>query len=254
MRGDIRLVTLLLVATLAAAACSGGEDTGTAADEPGALVVYAPASLATVLQELAPEASFTIAGADELATRISEGANPDVFAADSARYPEELAASGYVERPQIFGTNRLVLVVSADNPAGIESLDDLGAPDVVVVVGAKGVPVGDYTRTVLGSLGAADVLDNVVASEDDVTGILDRSLPATRTPASSTPPTPRRPATSSGRSSSPHSLWLSTCSRSRSRAGTARRRMPSSRPCSARKDGRRSRRPASASRSLSPGP
>jgi molybdate transport system substrate-binding protein len=175
MRGDIRLVTLLLVATLAAASCSGGdEDTDTAAGEPGALVVYAPASLATVLQELAPEASFTIAGADELATRISEGAAPDVYAADSARYPEELAASGYVERPRIFVINRLVLVVSAENPAGIESLDDLGAPDVEVAAGAEGVPIGDYTRTVLGSLGAADVLDNVVATEDDVTGILDK--------------------------------------------------------------------------------
>jgi molybdate transport system substrate-binding protein len=146
MRGDVRiapvcLVTLLLVAALAAASCGGGdEDTDTAAGGTGGLVAFAPASLAPVFQELAPEADFTIAGSDELATRISEGATADVIAADSARYPEELAAAGYVERPQVFATNRLVLVVPADNPAGIDSVDDLGAPGATLVVGAEGFP------------------------------------------------------------------------------------------------------------------
>jgi molybdate transport system substrate-binding protein len=180
MRGDVRIapvrvVTLLLVAALTAASCSGGdEDTDTAAGEHGGLVVFAPASLAPVFQELAPEADFTVAGSDELATRISEGATADVLAADSARYPEELAAAGYVERPQVFATNRLVLVVPADNPAGIDSVDDLGAPGVTLVVGSEGVPVGEYTRALLESLGETDALDNVVSTEDDVTGILDK--------------------------------------------------------------------------------
>jgi ABC-type molybdate transport system substrate-binding protein len=177
------------------------------ARRPGGL---RPRVARAVFQELAPEADFTVAGSDELATRISEGATADVLAADSARYPEELAAAGYVERPQVFATNRLVLVVPADNPAGIDSIDDLGAPGVTLVVGSKGVPVGEYTRALLESLGETDALDNVVSTEDDVTGILHKVVSGQRTPVSSTRPTPRRPATRSRPSSSPRRPWPST--------------------------------------------
>ena len=180
MRGDartptVRLAVLLLMAALAAASCSGGDEaTVTASDEGGGPVVFVPASLAPVFRELAPEASFTVAGADRLATLIREGARADLIAADSPRYPRELAGAGYVESPQVFATNRLVLVVPAENPAGIDSVDDLGAPGVRLAVGAEEAPVGDYTRTVLESLGETAVLDNVVSTEDDVTGILEK--------------------------------------------------------------------------------
>ena len=36
---------------------------------------------------------------------------------------------------------------------------------------ADGVPVGDYTRTVLETLGLEKALDNVVSNEDDVKGV-----------------------------------------------------------------------------------
>jgi molybdate transport system substrate-binding protein len=62
--------------------------------------------------------------------------------------------------------------VPADNPAGIESVDDLAADGVRVVIGAEGVPVGDYTRSVLETMGAEDVLDNVVSNEEDVKGVV----------------------------------------------------------------------------------
>ena len=180
MRGDVgmipvRLATLVLVAALAAASCNGGdEDTETSAADAGGPAVFAPASLAAVFHELAPKATITVAGSDELATRISEGARADVIAADSPRYPEELAAAGYVESPQVFATNRLVLVVPADDPAAIESVEDLGSPGVEVAVAAAGIPVGDSARTLLESLGLANVLENVVSTEGDVTGVVDQ--------------------------------------------------------------------------------
>jgi molybdate transport system substrate-binding protein len=62
--------------------------------------------------------------------------------------------------------------VPADNPAGIESVGDLAADGVRVVIGAEGVPVGDYTRSVLETMGAEDVLDNVVSNEEDVKGVV----------------------------------------------------------------------------------
>lgn len=165
----MRRLAACLALALAAASCGG--DGGEAGDLDG-LTVFAAASLTEVFQELAPNVTFNFAGSDELATQIREGAPADVYAAASPRYPDELFEEGLIEEPQIFATNRLVLIVPADNPAGIRSVDDLTAEGVRLVVGAEGVPIGDYTRTVLETLGATDVLENVVSNEEDVKGVV----------------------------------------------------------------------------------
>ena len=159
--------TALLLAAVALAAGCGGEG---ADDEP--LTVFAARSLTEVFQRLASDARFNFAGSDELATQLREGARADVYAAASPRYPIELHDEGLVEQPRAFATNRLVIVVPADNPAGIDSLDDLGQQGVKLVIGAEGVPIGDYTRTVLGSAGRTGVLERVVSEEEDVKGVL----------------------------------------------------------------------------------
>jgi molybdate transport system substrate-binding protein len=165
----VRRGAWLLAVALLLASCGGDENDASAAGE---LTVFAAASLTEVFEELAPEATFNFAGSDELATQIREGAPADVYAAASPRYPNELAAQGFVIEPAIFATNRLVVVVPADNPAGIESVEDLAAEGVKLVIGAEGVPVGDYTRSILEDLGASDALDNVVSAEQDVKGVL----------------------------------------------------------------------------------
>ena len=157
---------LLLAAVALVAGCGGGQ----AGREP--LTVYAAASLTEVVQQLAPGARFNFAGSDELATQIREGARADVYAAASPRYPAELHEEGLVGTPCVFATNRLVVVVPADNPAGIEALDDLGRAGVKLVIGAEGVPIGDYTRAVLEAAGRTDVLEEVVSEEEDVKGVL----------------------------------------------------------------------------------
>jgi molybdate transport system substrate-binding protein len=134
--------------------------------------VFAAASLTKVFQELAPNVTFNFAGSDELATQIREGAPADVYAAASPRYPDELFEEGLIEEPQIFATNLLVLIVPADDPAGIESVEDLMADGIKLVVGAEGVPIGDYTRTVLENIGLTGVLQNVVSNEEDVKGVV----------------------------------------------------------------------------------
>jgi molybdate transport system substrate-binding protein len=163
---------LALVALALFSGCGGdaGAEPGDGLDEN--LTVFAAASLTEVFEELAPNVRFNFAGSDELATQIREGAPADVYAAASPRYPDELLAEELVEGPQIFATNRLVLVVPSDNPAAIESVDDLRADGTKLVVGAEGVPVGDYTRTVLENMGATDVLESVVSNEDDVKGVV----------------------------------------------------------------------------------
>jgi molybdate transport system substrate-binding protein len=166
----MRRVAWLLGAALLAASC-GGDDESSAGDLEG-LTVFAAASLTEVFQEIAPDATFNFAGSDELATQIREGAPADVYAAASPKYPGELFDEGLVDEPRIFATNRLVLIVPPDNPAGIESVDDLRAEGVKLVIGAEGVPIGDYTRTVLENMGANDVLNNVVSNEEDVKGVV----------------------------------------------------------------------------------
>ena len=80
--------------------------------------------------------------------RSARARRPDVFAAANTKLPDALAAEGSLEQPVVFASNRLVLAVPADG-AKVESLEDLERPGVTIVIGAEGVPVGDYTREVL---------------------------------------------------------------------------------------------------------
>ncbi len=158
-----RAAALLFLVLLAG--CGGGDD-----DEP--LTVYAASSLTEVFQELEPDARYNFAGSDELATQIREGGEADVYAAASPRYPQELHEERLVEEPRDFATNTLVLVVPRSNPKQITRVEDLLSRDPKLVVGAEGVPVGDYTRDVLARLGLTAILDAVVSEEENVKGVV----------------------------------------------------------------------------------
>jgi len=135
--------------------------------------VFAAASLTEVLPRIDRRPRYSFAGSDQLAFQIQQGAPADVFAAASPKYPEQLYRQGLVEKPIPFATNTLVLIVPRSNPADIHSVLDLTKPGVKVVVGDPGVPVGSYTRTVLGNLGiSAAVAKNVVSQETDVKGVV----------------------------------------------------------------------------------
>jgi molybdate transport system substrate-binding protein len=148
-----------------AASCGGDGGSGEPID------VYAAASLAEVFPQIDPDARFSFAGSDELAAQIREGAQADVYAAASSEYPQELFEEELVEQPVTFASNRVVLVVPRGNPAAIESVEDILRSGTRLVVAAEGVPAGDYTRTVLETLGLSAALENVVSNEDDVKGV-----------------------------------------------------------------------------------
>jgi molybdate transport system substrate-binding protein len=167
----VRRRCLVLASVLVLAGCGGGDDTQ-AGEGAGAPTVYAASSLTEVFEAIDPAPRYNFAGSDELATQIREGASADVYAAASSKYPQELFEEGLVEEPVTFASNRLVLIVPADNPAGIEEIADVAEPGTKLVVAAEGVPVGDYTREVLADLGLAAALENVVSNEDDVRGVV----------------------------------------------------------------------------------
>ena len=160
--------------------------TAAPASEPHTLTVFAAASLTDAFTEIgaAFEAanpgvavSFNFAGSQALRTQIEEGAPVDVFASANAKEMDTLVTDGLVaqDTPQIFLTNKLVVILPKDNPATLEKLEDLTNSGIKLVLAAEEVPVGKYTRQALdnmnGSFGNGfkdKVLANVVSNEDNV--------------------------------------------------------------------------------------
>lgn len=132
------------------------------------LAIFAAASLTGVFPQIDRAPKFQFAGSDQLAFQITQGAHADVFAAASPKYPEQLYAQGLCSKPAAFATNTVVLIVPRANPARIDSVYDLQRAGIKLVIGAQGVPIGDYTRKLLAHLGLSSVLKNVVSEEDDV--------------------------------------------------------------------------------------
>jgi molybdate transport system substrate-binding protein len=157
-----------LAVVLLFASCSSSRS-----DERGEpLVVFAASSLTEAFREIKPAASFNFAGSDDLAAQIREGALADVYASADPDYARELFDEGLVERPRVFARNTLVLVVPVDNPGRIESVSDVARPGIKLVVGAPGVPAGDYARAALARLDEARALRNIVSEEQDVKGVI----------------------------------------------------------------------------------
>jgi molybdate transport system substrate-binding protein len=175
--------TVLAVAIVAG--CGGGSSSsstgggsGGGSSGGGTLIVLGASSLTEAVTKYGEgfegatvKASF--AGSDELAAQIQQGAKADVFASADTEYPEELFKEGLVEEPQVFAANELVIAVPEGSD--IKSLADLTKPGVKLVIGDPSVPVGGYTRTVLGRLPAAQreaIEANVVSEETEVASIV----------------------------------------------------------------------------------
>jgi molybdate transport system substrate-binding protein len=136
------------------------------------LVVFAAASLTLALPAYQPLDRYSFAGSNALAAQISLGAPADVFLSANTTIPRQLHANGLVGKPIVFTRNSLILIVPKSNPANLHSVFDLQKPGVKLVIAAAGVPVGDYTRTVLANLNLSGVLSNVVSQESDVREVL----------------------------------------------------------------------------------
>ena len=137
-----------------------------------ALTIFAAASLTNVFPQIDPAQTYSFSGSNALAAQIRQGAPADVFASANVSIPQQLYVDGLVERPVVFTRNALILIVPRSNPAHIHSVFDLQRNGVKLVVAAPGVPVGDYTRTVLHNLNLDNVLANVVSNETDVREVL----------------------------------------------------------------------------------
>ena len=80
---------------------------------------------------------------------------------------------GFVLKPVVFATNKLIILVPKSNSANIATVYDLRCEGIKLVIGDRTVPIGTYTRQTLDTLGiTADVMRNVVSQETDVKSIV----------------------------------------------------------------------------------
>ncbi len=111
--------------------------------------------LATAFVASHPGVSIEIAtgGSDSLARSILDGAPADVFASADERQLQRVEEAGLVWQAGLMATNGLAIAVAEGNPFHIDELEDLVDPRIVVVIGAPGVPLGEYTRQALAESG-----------------------------------------------------------------------------------------------------
>jgi molybdate transport system substrate-binding protein len=162
-----RALLALVLAVVVSPTLAGAAPTAT-------IKVLAAASLTDVFPKIDSKQQYSFAGSDSLAAQIRLGAPVDVFASANMTLPTALYNQGLVEKPVVFTTNKLVLIVPRSNPAGIKTVFDLRRPGIKLVIGTATVPIGSYTRTILRNLALSDALSNVVSQETDVRSILSK--------------------------------------------------------------------------------
>lgn len=182
MKKSVTLLTALLLMGLVTGlltGCGGTTgDSGASSEEPEAetieLHVFAAASMTETLteiadlyKEVAPEVTlvFNFDSSGTLKTQIQEGADCDVFLSAGQLQMDQLDAAAdpsvntegldYVEPGTRFDIleNKVTLCVPENNPADIQSFDDLADKlknaDILMAMGNGDVPVGQYTQKIL---------------------------------------------------------------------------------------------------------
>ncbi len=196
VRPLVWLPALLVVALIGVLSACGGSSSGgasaTATPAPVTLNVYAAASLKASFTTIGASfhtahpnvtVTFNFGGSDTLATQIDQGAPADVFASANITQMNVVVKAGMIDSatPVVFAHNRLIVVYPKNNPANLQTLQELAKSGVKIVLAAKTVPAGQYALTFLTKASAdptftpayqAEVLRNVVSYETDVTSVL----------------------------------------------------------------------------------
>jgi molybdate transport system substrate-binding protein len=160
------------------------------------LTIFAAASLTEAFTEIGEsfevanpgiEVSISLAGSQQLAQQLSQGAPADVFASADNQQMENVIMAGRVNpgTDQPFANNKLVLIMPGDNPGDIFDLGDLAKPGLKIVLADKAVPAGRYSLDMLARASEQDgfgeqfklkVLNNVVSYEENVRAVLTKII------------------------------------------------------------------------------
>lgn len=186
----MRALLLLLGLLISASACSD-DPWAEERDSPQkqvTLTVFAAASLKGTFTELGKQfeaeyegvtVAFNFAGSSDLLAQIQQGAPADVFASADTKNMDVAITANLLEGPvKDFATNTLAIATPPNNPADVDSLGDLAAPGIKVVLCAEQVPCGAAAakveevssvdiKPVSEEQSVADVLGKVISGEAD---------------------------------------------------------------------------------------
>ncbi|MYE26361.1 MAG: molybdate ABC transporter substrate-binding protein [Chloroflexi bacterium] len=156
------------------------------------LTIYAATSLTDVFEEIRDafakvnpdvEVLLNFASSSTLAAQLSAGAPADIFASANELQMENVVKAGRVKEEDVetFAHNRLALIVPADNPANVDTFEELAENGVLLVLAAPGTPIRAYTDAMLTSYNVergedfrARVLANLVSEESNVRQVVAR--------------------------------------------------------------------------------
>ena len=172
-----KLCTIVVVSLLVFAGCGGVGG----AEENNSMTALVAANMTDAMNELMAEYEKQNEGTDLessydgtqiLFTQIQQGVQADLFLSADLDFAKQAREEGFTGSFEPVSQTREIIIVPKGNPAGIESLEDLGTKEVELVVGVDNVPIGKYTRRVLenaeedyGSDFSERVMENVVSTE-----------------------------------------------------------------------------------------
>ncbi|MDV0441805.1 molybdate ABC transporter substrate-binding protein [Methanorbis furvi] len=152
------IFTALMVCVVLTVAMAGCIGTTTPEEQPVEIDVYAAASLTGVMTELGNKfmeenknikVNFNFAGSQTLKTQILEGADADLYiSANNAQFTPVVDA-GLIGEKKILLKNKLAIAVPKANSKNITDLAGMAEKNVVLVIGNKDVPFGQYTRDII---------------------------------------------------------------------------------------------------------
>jgi molybdate transport system substrate-binding protein len=165
-----------------------GTSQPSATPQPRTLTVFAASSLTQAFTEMGKDfeaanpgmtVTFNFTGSQTLRTQLEQGAIADVFASANQTEMNTLVTDNLVaaNSSQLFLTNSLLVILPANNPANVQTLQDLARPGIKLVLGDTTVPAGKYARQILSNLEkdpafasnfSTQVLANLVSNETDV--------------------------------------------------------------------------------------
>ncbi len=129
---------------------------------------------------------FNFAGGPQLEQQISQGADVDLFVYNEAHLMKAIETGRVVSGTEhLIAHSRPIVVLPADNPAGITTLKDLATLDLKIVLGTNETAIGQHTLTFLSKAEEEElfgigyknaVLANVVSYEPSVRAVFAKVL------------------------------------------------------------------------------
>ncbi len=180
-----RLLAVAMVVLTGACGAGGGSTgddgaAGSGSSGPSVVRVFAAASLADAFADLESrfessdpryDIELNLAGSSSLAAQILAGAPADVFASANATIIDQVVSdpSTEAETAQTFATNRLLVAVPEQNPAGLTGIGDFARSELFLGLCAAEVPCGSLAEAVLAEAGIVPSIDT---REPDVRALL----------------------------------------------------------------------------------